>query len=59
MRKRVSKREILSVEWRAKRGPLASGSATKRQLRIDAERFRGVLAPILRGCSEPRWLRDA
>lgn len=57
-KKRFSVREHGIIEQRMKRSPLKSARVMDRHMRIDAERSRGVLPPIIRGCSLPRWLRD-
>lgn len=60
MRHRITTREIKTSERRMKRWqPLHSQAADTRFLAIETRRNRGVLPPIIRGCSEPRWLREA
>lgn len=56
---RFCARDFLSTEQRMKRTALRSRRASDRLCHIDARLMRGVLTPVLRGCSEPRWLRDA
>lgn len=60
MKKRCTPRESNAGQSCTRRwAPLYSRSADIRYLNIETRRNRGVLPPVIRGCSEPRWLRDA
>lgn len=60
MRRRCTTREFNAPKYRMRRwAPLHSRRADVRHMNIEARSNRGVLPPVIRGCSEPRWLRDA
>ena len=53
---RFTVRDHLPAVLRMKHSPLASARVLDRHMRLDAQRSRGVLKPIIRGCRRPDWL---